>query len=164
MAGEILGGVDVTRDDVMRETVSHVRRVAELMLDAVSELQRRAIRHDASKFGAEEFEAFAAETPNLRALTYNSAEYHEATARLGPALKHHYEFNSHHPQFYANGIRGMDLIDLIEMLADWRAATERHADGSIVASINQNAERFGYDEHMKDLLMRTARNLGWIKD
>jgi hypothetical protein len=45
----------MTRDDVMRETVNHVRRVGVLMLDAVSVLQYRAVVHDQSKFSKEEF-------------------------------------------------------------------------------------------------------------
>jgi hypothetical protein len=40
----------------------------------------------------------------------------------------------------------MDLVQVIEMLADWKAATLRHADGSLTRSIIQNADRFGYDK------------------
>lgn len=47
----------MTRDDVMRETVKHVRRVASLMLEASHEIERRAVCHDDSKFSPEEFEA-----------------------------------------------------------------------------------------------------------
>lgn len=161
----------MTRDDVMRETVAHVRRVGNLMLDAVENLQRRAMRHDDSKFSPEEFEAFAAETPTLKGLTYGSQEYKEALARLGPALKHHYANNNHHPEHYdphgiglGAGIYRMDLLTLIEMLADWKAATERHADGSLPKSIAQNAKRFGYDDRMACLLAKTAANLGWITE
>lgn len=154
----------MTRDDVMRETVNHVRRVADLMLDAIVSLQRRAVHHDDSKFSPEEFETFARETPALRGLTYGSPEYKDALARLGPALAHHYKSNRHHPEYHTSGIAQMDLIDLIEMLADWKAATERHADGSLSRSIVQNAKRFGYDNAMMMLLGRTAFNLDWITE
>lgn len=154
----------MTRDDVMRETVKHVRRVAELMLDAVTALQRRAIHHDDSKFSPEEFDSFAEVTPLLRGVTYGSEEYKYNLAKIKPAIAHHNAANSHHPEHHADGIHGMDLIDLIEMLADWRAATERHNDGNLSASIVKNAERFGYDVRFGQLLERTARNLGWIRD
>lgn len=167
----------MTRDDVMRETVKHVRRVGNLMLDVVERLQRRAMAHDDSKFSPEEFDAFAAETPTLRGLTYGSDEYKAALARLGPALEAHYYANRHHPEYFAmeatgafypdqvaNGqaILHMDLLDLIEMLADWKAATERHANGSLRKSIEQNAARFGYDDRMRSLLIQTADRLKWL--
>lgn len=154
----------MTRDDVMRETVKHVRRVGTLMLEAVVKLQTRAVMHDDSKFSAAEFDDFARETPGLRALTYGSPEYKAALDRLGPALQHHYRCNRHHPEYHDRGVDQMDLIDLIEMLADWKAATERHADGSLTKSIVANAKRFGYDDAMARRLARTAANLGWITE
>ena len=49
---------------------------------------------------------------------------------MGPALQHHYEDNCHHPEHYRNGIHDMNMVDLIEMLCDWRAAIKRyHPDG-----------------------------------
>jgi hypothetical protein len=169
----------MTRDDVMRETVKHVRRVGNLMLDVIERLSRRAMQHDDSKFSEVEFPAFAAETPGLKELTYGSDEYKAAIKRLGPALDHHQFCNSHHPEYYAwdsigqppdfdecvkNGTAfgKMDLLDLIEMLADWKAATERHADGDLRRSIQQNAARFGYGDGTVQLLMQTAERLGWL--
>jgi len=159
----------MTRDDVMRETVAHVRRVGNLMLEAIQNLQRRAMNHDQSKFSPEEFDAFASETPALRGLTYGSSEYKAALERLGPSLQHHYRANNHHPEHYPSspevpGVYRMDLLSLIEMLADWKAATERHANGSLPKSIVDNAKRFGYDDRMACLLARTAANLGWITE
>jgi len=152
----------MTRDDVMRETVAHVRRVGCLMLDAISNLQHRAVTHDDSKFSPEEFESFATETPNLKGLSYGSDEYRAALSRIKPAITKHYERNNHHPEHYVDGFDGMSLLDLIEMLADWKAASERHADGSLGKSIRHNAGRFGYDEKMVGLLSRTAFRLGWL--
>jgi hypothetical protein len=169
----------MTRDDMMRETVKHVRRVGNLMLDVIERLSRRAMQHDDSKFSEVEFPAFAAETPGLKELTYGSDEYKAAIKRLGPALDHHQFCNSHHPEYYAwdsigqppdfdecvkNGTAfgKMDLLDLIEMLADWKAATERHADGDLRRSIQQNAARFGYGDGTVQLLMQTAERLGWL--
>lgn len=154
---------NTSRDDVMRETVAHVRRVGCLMLQAISGLQNRAVVHDDSKFSAEEFEAFARETPGLKALTYGSPEYKDALERLGPALRHHYDHNRHHPEYFGpEATDGMNLLDLIEMLADWKAATERHADGSLARSIVGNAKRFGYPPVLMHLLARSAIDLGWM--
>ena len=57
----------------------------------------------------------------------------------------------------------MTIIDLIEMLADWKAATLRHEDGDLKRSIDINADRFGYGEAIHTLLLTTARDLGWLE-
>jgi hypothetical protein len=49
------------------------------------------------------------------------------------------------------------------MLADWKAATLRHADGDLARSIEQNAERFGYGDEIKRLLIHTAAYFGWLE-
>jgi hypothetical protein len=53
------------------------------------------------------------------------------------------------------GIRGMSLVDLTEMLCDWKAATLRHDDGDIRRSIEINQERFGYSDELKQILINT---------
>jgi len=151
----------MTRDDVMRETFSHVRRVGNLMLDIGQEINRRAMSHDDSKFSAEEFESFARETPGHREITYGSDEYRAALDRIRPVVNLHQKRNRHHPEYHDGGVCDMTLIDLIEMLADWKAAGERHADGSIVRSIEICADRFDLSAEMTRLLQLTAASLGW---
>lgn len=57
------------------------------------------------------------------------------------------------------GIRGMSLLDLVEMLCDWKAATMRHLDGDIGRSIEINQKRFGYTDEMKAILQNTVREM-----
>lgn len=52
-------------------------------------------------------------------------------------------------------IRGMNLISLLEMLCDWKAATLRHNDGDIRKSIEINQRRFGYSDELKQILLNT---------
>jgi hypothetical protein len=56
----------------------------------------------------------------------------------------------------------MNLLDVTEMLADWKAATESRPEGSLSTSITVNAKRFGYGPEMTQLLMNTARDLDWL--
>ncbi len=72
---------------------------------------------------------------------------------MGKGLEHHYGNNSHHPEFYENGIKGMNLIDLVEMLCDWKAATLRHINGDLLKSIEQNQKRFNYSDELKQILL-----------
>jgi hypothetical protein len=55
---------------------------------------------------------------------------------MGDGLMHHDAHNRHHPEFFGeDGVDGMTLVDVIEMLADWKAASERHDDGDLAKSL-----------------------------
>jgi hypothetical protein len=160
----------MTRDDVIRSTAAHIRRVGELLADTTHELTRRAVLHDASKWSPDEWPAFEDATPKLAGLTYGSDEYKAALASIRPAIVEHYRRNSHHPEHYTglgpenDGINGMNLLDLIEMLCDWKAAGERHDNGSMVRSIEINRDRFKIGPQLEKVLVNTAIGLGWYQE
>ena len=80
---------------------------------------------------------------------------------MKPALDYHYAQNRHHPEHFQNGVDGMTLFDLIEMYCDWKAATERHANGSLEKSIQYNAERFKIGQQLTNIFENTRQRLGW---
>jgi hypothetical protein len=147
--------------DSTADTRQHIERVQSLLFQMIGNLHTRRREHDMSKFMSPEKEVFDRETPNLKSLEYGSDEYKQALGRMKVALDHHYANNSHHPEHYENGMAGMSLLDLMEMLADWKAATERHETGDITKSIDLNAERFGYDEMMRSIFHNTISEMGW---
>jgi len=108
------------------------------------ELRRRLWIHDLSKYTWQEARWFVRENHRLRKLTYGSPEYKAAIDRIKPGIQAHYDANRHHPEWHEQGIHGMTLIDEIEMICDWAAATRKHDDGNILISIHKNAERFKY--------------------
>jgi len=93
---------------------------------------------------------------------YDSAEGTKALKEMGPALKHHYENNRHHPEHWTAGVNKMSLFDLIEMLADWAVAVQRHADGDLEESLKINKERFEISDQLYEILKNTAEDMGWI--
>ena len=80
---------------------------------------------------------------------------------MGDALKHHYEVNSHHPEHYDNGVAGMSLLDVMEMFCDWRAAAQRHSDGTFKKSLVINQERFAISDQLASIFENTRLELGW---
>jgi len=148
----------------VRETSQHIRKVQTRMAEVMGRLKMRALTHDASKLEPPEVEAFERVAGALFGLTYGSEEYRRqlATVDLRPALEHHYSNNSHHPEYWSDGITGMSLLDLLEMLADWKAAGERHADGSMARSLAINRGRFGIPDALQAILENTAKELGWV--
>jgi hypothetical protein len=149
--------------DSRPETYAHIAVVRGYLLGIAFDLIMRAHDHDLTKLDEPELSVFNKYTPKLRDTTYGSVEYDSFLIGMGPGLDHHYEHNDHHPEYFERGINEMDLVQIIEMLADWKAATLRHKDGSLEQSIIQNATRFDYGEELQGLLMRTADNLGWLE-
>lgn len=148
--------------DSRNDTNEHIMRVRELLYIVQNRLEHRGFQHDLSKLQFPEKEVFDAVTPKLRGLTYGSEEYKAALAEMGVALKHHYEHNSHHPEHWEAGVDGMSLLDILEMLCDWKAATERHTDGSIEKSLAHNKTRFKISDQLASVLKNTVKELGWI--
>lgn len=150
------------RYDSRPDTWTHIHRVQQLLGDVVIDLVFRAQEHDQSKLVSPEVEVFDEYTPKLKHSTYGSDEYKSFLEGMKVGLDHHYAANSHHPEHYEGGISDMSLLDLIEMLCDWKAATERHTDGDLDRSISMNAERFGYGPDIERLLRVTALRLGFV--
>lgn len=150
------------RYDSRPETLGHIERVQSLLAEVTDELHHRGVAHDASKLVDPELATFDEYTPKLKASTYGSDEYKAFLAGMGEGLQHHYAHNRHHPEHHPDGIAGMSLVDLVEMLADWKAATERHDDGDLGRSLLIQAERFGISEQLAKVLANTARAMGWL--
>lgn len=145
--------------DSTEETLKHIKKVQGNVGKVLDDLMNRASVHDASKLLSPEKEVFDEMTPLLEGVVFGSQEYTEMTRKMKPALQHHYEHNSHHPQHYPNGINGMCLLDLIEMLCDWKASGERGKDGNIFKSIEIQKKRFKIDEQLAGILTNTALKL-----
>ena len=150
--------------DSLKSTVEHINNVRSKLNLIVQDLLERELVHDKSKTESPEKEGYDQFTPMLRSLVYGSDEYWETLKQMQPFLVHHYENNSHHPEFYREGISGMNLLDLIEMLCDWRAAGDRHPGGSdMLKSIEINSKRFEMSDQLKQILLNTASYMEWIK-
>ncbi len=80
---------------------------------------------------------------------------------MKPAIDHHYASNNHHPEFFPNGIEGMSLFSLLEMMCDWKAASERHDTGDVRRSLDLNTTRFGISTQLKSILSNTLTEMGF---
>lgn len=138
------------------DTFRHIERVRNLLNACVIELLKRGELHDQTKLESPEVALFTEYTPKLAGVTYGSDEYKEFLSLMRPALEHHYAHNRHHPEHHKNGVEDMNLLDIVEMLCDWKAASERHNDGNIRKSIEVNADRFCLSPQMVRVLENTA--------
>ena len=145
------------------ETLRHINDVRWCLYHVEQKLRARGLDHDRSKLKDPELATFVEMTPKLKGSTYGSDEYKGFLAEMKPALDHHYANNRHHPEFHPNGIKGMNLVDLIEMLCDWYAATTRHADGDLTKSLIHNEKRFNIPPDIMNLLWSTAEAFHWAQ-
>ncbi len=141
------------------KTLEHIRTVQTYLGNVCSNLFARAVNHDTSKLKSPEEEIFELYSDKLSPTTYGKEEYNKYLEEMKVALDHHYANNPHHPEYYSDGIKGMSLLDLIEMIVDWKAASERHADGDILRSIDVNQSRFGYSDELKEIFVNTVHEL-----
>lgn len=145
------------KHDCTKDTRKHIKRVGFYIKRCIKELHKKAAFHDFDKIrDPTEKSLFDEFTPKLKDCTFGSDEYKAYLESLKPALDIHYKNNRHHPEHFKKGISGMNLIDLLEMLCDWKAYSEWHADVDILKYIEINQERFGYSDELKSILTNTA--------
>ena len=142
--------------DSTKDHLEHKSKVCDYLLKFTCLLQARGELHDHDKLHSPLKEIFDKYTPMLRESTFLSDEYNQTLADMGKFINLHYEISPHHPQHYENGIQGMSLIDLCEMICDWKAATEKQKDGDVLRSIEMNQARFGYSDELKQILINTV--------
>ena len=112
----------------------------------------RGIIHDWSKFTPAEAKSFIGAT-TLKNLVYGSPEYVAEQKRISSAIEHHYKTNSHHPEHFPLGTSNMNLMDIIEMYCDWKAAVRRNKDGDFQKSLDYAYANKG------DLISREILNI-----
>lgn len=151
--------------DSTQETQEHIERVRNLLAAVQAGLWKRSLEHDASKLQEPEKSGFDSMTQKLKDTEYGSEEYRATLREFKPVIDHHYANNRHHPEHWPGGIFDMSLLDLVEMLCDWKAASERMKDGgSVGRSIVLNKRRFKIDNQLESILWNTALELKWIDD
>lgn len=144
-------------EETVRLTNEHIALVKIFLNFVRDNLLISGIVHDSTKLIEPELSVFNEFTPKLKASTYGGQEYKEFLAEMKPALDHHYASNSHHPEHFENGIRGMNLVDLVEMFCDWAAAAKRHDDGDLEKSIDIGQGRFLFDDDLLCIFRNTAK-------
>ena len=149
--------------DSTEDTKKHITTVRRALQEVVANFNQRALFHDRSKLEEPEKACFDLMTPRLKHLKYGSDEYKASLREIKPALAHHYRENDHHPEHYGEeGILGMSMMAIIEMLCDWKAAGERHDPPTgLYQSIAYNSVRFKIPAYLTQIFYNTAKELGW---
>lgn len=147
--------------DSTQDTLDHISKVQAHIREVVGLLRQRSLVHDASKLDEPEKSGYDQLTARLADVEYGTDAYRAALVEAEPTITHHYQHNTHHPEHFPDGIAGMSLLDLVEMLCDWKAASERTKQGSIAASLIHNKTRWGISDQLASIFENTVKELGW---
>lgn len=142
------------------DTLEHTLRVSEYISKLIKHLHMRSRHHDDSKLNSPEKVYYDTFNPKLSKAEYGRDEYKALLEKMKPCLEHHYSVNRHHPEYFKNGVDGMTLIDLVEMLCDWKAAADRN--GSKV-NMDINKTRFNLSDQLCSILKNTLDELQEVK-
>lgn len=145
--------------DSTAETLKHIQSVCGYMLSITQKLTERAQNHDQSKLEPPEKEMFDEWTPRP-AIPYGGEGYNGNLEKMRVAIKHHHESNRHHPEHHDNGFWDMSLLDLVEMMADWKAASI-HNDNDLTKSISVNEKRHDIPPYLVSILNNTVKEMKW---
>lgn len=85
----------------------------------------RAIKHDYSRYNWVELKYNIDNLDKIRYSKYSSYEWKKLTNKNLPHAINHFKKNRHHPEHFENGVEDMQLIDVVEMVCDWKAAARR---------------------------------------
>lgn len=156
---EVNSQMDVIRNNTFRYIgIRHVASTKASMQFIVCDLFQRAVVHDNSKFSPEEYEPYEEAFPELQKYAYGTPEFKAALQKIKPAIQHHYENNDHHPEYFEAGISQMNLIQIVEMVCDWIAASER-SQKDIFTGLEMNKERFKISDQLYAIIKNTVIEL-----
>jgi len=176
-----------TQTEVLCDTILHISEVRQALEIFESLLRQRGLAHDRTKLEAFEFDAFVKTRPEFKKANYGTPEYEACTEAIKPAIDHHYANNRHHTahrRFVCNGcfteydtepdrcdrcgysqfqeetgIEAMTLVDLLEMLADWAAASRRSPDVELEDTLDDAFARYGINPQLARIIRNTIREL-----
>jgi hypothetical protein len=145
-------------EKVANNIINHKEKVGTILAKFCAEIAYRAAVHDASKLSKTEFEACANCVDDFSKFGYGTPEYEDLRKRLNPQIIHHNKVARHHPEHFEDGIDGMNLIDILEMLCDWRAAADRVPGDSIKKNLPALQARFKISPQLLKILENTLEN------
>lgn len=148
--------------DFLTDTILHISEVRENLEVVTSELKQRGFAHDRTKLQQLEFDGFVSTREKFKKANYGSPEYQECIELTKPAVEHHYKHNRHHTGYHKNGINDMTLVDIIEMIADWRAAARRSPDKKLIDTLAYAMNKYKIDKQLAEIIKNTLNYLNWI--
>lgn len=145
--------------------LDHKKKVKDRMLFLAKEIIKRAEEHDDSKLKPPEIN-WLIEMDKEPKVEYGTPEYFEKIKKWDKFFKHHYKNNNHHPAHYnEQGVYGMTIVDLVEMMCDVISYIKELHVYQASKIIKEQKERFDMDEGIAQILINTLNYyFTWVGD
>jgi hypothetical protein len=104
----------------LEENEAHIAEFQQAIEDLCSALKRRAKTHDASKLKEPELTQYTEAEHELEKFKPGSKSYLTFAQKHSIILDRHYSKNPHHVEHFENGFDDMTILDLIDVLVDWK--------------------------------------------
>jgi hypothetical protein len=153
--------METNNEQVTKDIMNHKEKVLKYLNQIISNFTKRGISHDDSKLQSPEKEYYDKYSPEFWKTKYMSDEYKAIQAKMWPGIEHHITNNTHHPEAFEHGVKGMSFLDLMEMLADWKAASERNNATSFIEGMKINKDRWNISDDLYDAMINTVKELDW---
>ena len=149
--------------DFLTDTLIHISEVQEELEKFCHELKVRGIKHDRSKLQEPEFSIFVSTREQFKKANYGTPEYAAVAEIASSAVDHHYKNNRHHTKYHPDGVYSMNLIDIIELICDWKVASRRSPDKTFEDSLEECFKRYNIVGQLKKVVLNTLRDLEMAK-
>lgn len=128
----------------------------EILNIIIRKLTKKIINHDNSKIEhIPEFNLYKNVVYKLDGLEYGTKEHTEAKQELDQGFEIHCINNRHHPEhFNSEGIEGMDMYDIIEMIIDWCSAALCRGFKYKLSSLYKRIETHNFSKGLCDILVK----------
>lgn len=146
--------------DSTKDADIHIKNIQRVYGDKVKPyIDKRFENHDRSKYSEPELSTYNTFIPKLREAKYGSPEYNAIRDKMfEQGLKHHFQVNRHHPEHFDGDFNRMNLIDLLEMVCDWYAASLK-SDTGFEEGLQINADKFNMSPLLVNILMNTYKDV-----
>ncbi len=138
----------------------HILQVHNNLEQFCEKLDDRGAQHDLSKLQEPEFTIFMNGQEGFENVTFGTPEYKAHIQTILPAIKHHHAHNSHHPEFHLEGVKSMSLADVVEMVCDWKAASDREGNDFNI-SLEICLEKYIESPELRGIIRNTALDFDW---
>lgn len=139
----------------------HQNLVRRRMGGVARNIYNRGEHHDESKFEEPEYTGFS-QGSQFKG-KFGTEEYEEGKRKIKDTLTVHYANNDHHPEHFPDGICGMSLMSLTEMLVDWMCAnqTDRKMKGEELIEIMD--KKYNLGPQLKSIMKNTIDEIRVIE-
>lgn len=139
--------------------LEHKNRVNNWLLSFAFELLKRGGGHDNSKLQEPEISGWKQMDQEPR-YNYGTKEYFDKLNKYHWLMEEHWSKNRHHPEYWEinKDDKSRDLIDILEMLADWSSYKDKVSYSEASRMIEKQSERYNLSDEMRDLLLNTLTN------